>query len=98
MASSGELTEAAAWRAVSPRSYVTATDPVDVSPTHTPTRLRNRSASRREPRTDLPATDIASPSHAGIERVWFPLHRGQFHVGLWAAASAPLSTGVLAVR
>src|SRR5215469_11552344 len=37
-------------------------------------------------------------SHAGITRVWFLLHGGEFHASPKAAASAPLSTGVYAVR
>src|SRR5690349_16925005 len=31
-------------------------------------------------------------------RVWFLLHRGQFHLSRTTQASAPLSTGVLTVR
>src|SRR5262249_10578894 len=33
-----------------------------------------------------------------MKRVWFLLHRGQFHLSAPTQASAPLSTGVEAVR
>src|SRR5215472_17257308 len=36
--------------------------------------------------------------HGGRKRVWFLLHRRQLHQGLTTLASAPLSTGVSALR
>src|SRR5262249_53679457 len=41
--------------------------------------------------------ELSVLSHEGRKRVWFLLHRGQFHGGLVLTVSAPLSIGVLTV-
>src|SRR5215467_13562505 len=50
-----------------------------------------RNAGNRSPKPTVLSSE-------GIIRVWFLLHRGQFHLDPAAQASASLSTGILTVR